>query len=239
VRITLSEFYGGPPRPGKIICLAGNYRAHVTESGYQAPVADATVTPQLFLKPATCLIGDGEDVLLTGRNVAVGWEAELAVVIGTGGRHIPAASVNDHIFGYTIVNDISERRFNSDLAGRTLRDNDKFFDWLAGKWFDTFAPCGPVIVTADEIAEPHNLDIRLWLNGELRQNGNTREMITRIPETIAQISSIMTLDRGDIISTGTPAGAGLGGRSSLADGDEVVCEIQPIGKLRNRVRAAT
>ena len=114
---------------------------------------------------------------------------------------------------------------------------DGFFDWLAGKWFDSFAPSGPWIVTADEIADPHNLKIQLTVNGRVRQQGNTGEMIFRIPEQIAYISSIMTLEPGDIISTGTPVGAGIGGDSSLHDGDELVCEIEGIGTLRNKVRS--
>ena len=113
---------------------------------------------------------------------------------------------------------------------------DGFCDWLAGKWFDGFAPCGPWLVTADEISDPHNLEIKLTVNGQLRQQGNTCDMIFTIPQQIAYISSIMTLEPGDIISTGTPVGAGVGGVASLHDGDELVCEIEKIGTLRNKVR---
>jgi 2-keto-4-pentenoate hydratase/2-oxohepta-3-ene-1,7-dioic acid hydratase in catechol pathway len=224
------------PRPGKLLCLAGNYRKHIVESGFQAPAEADVVTPQFFLKPSSSLAGPHDEILLTSENVSVGWEVELAVVIGRRGRHIPASSAMEYVFGYTVLNDISERGLHSQLQGRRVRDNDKFFDWLAGKWFDGFAPCGPWIVTADEIPDPHALGIRLWVNGVLRQEGTTAEMIFRIPETIAAASSIMTLEPGDIISTGTPAGAGVGGTSTLADGDEVVCEIDRIGRLSNRVR---
>lgn len=226
-------------RPGKIICLAGNYRAHIAESGLAVPQQNAIITPQLFLKPATALIGDGDEIVISKSNARVGWEVELAVIIGKRGREIAASEAEDYIFGYTILNDISERALNKQIPGREEREMDKFFDWLAGKWFDTFAPCGPWIVTRKDIADPHDLGIRLSLNGEARQEGRSGEMIHRIPETIAYVSSIMTLEPGDIISTGTPVGAGLGdARNSLEDGDEMVCEIEKIGWLRNRVRRA-
>jgi len=223
-------------RPGKIICLAGNYREHITESGYVVPKSSDVITQQLFIKPSSALVGNDDEILIGKNNVKVGWETELAVVIGTRGRNIPAESALDHVFGYTIVNDVSERGLNSTIENRRKREMDRFLDWLAGKWFDTFAPCGPWIVTADEVSDPHNLEIKLTINGELRQQGNTQDMIFRIPEQIAYASTIMTLEPGDIISTGTPAGAGIGGDSSLHDGDELVCEIEKIGTLKNRVR---
>src|SRR5687767_7885617 len=223
-------------RPGKIICLAGNYRAHIVESGFAAPESSAIITQQLFLKPSSAIIGDGDDILISDVNDTVGWETELAVVIGKRGRKIPSENAYEYVFGYTILNDVSERRLNSGIVNRTKRAMDGFFDWLAGKWFDGFAPCGPWIVTADEIEDPHNLEIKLAVNGQTRQQGNTGDMIFRIPDQIAYISSIMTLEPGDIISTGTPVGAGVGGAASLSDGDEMVCEIEGIGTLRNKVR---
>lgn len=239
-RMNISDlkFMAPVARPGKIVCLAGNYRDHIAESGYAVPQKSAVLSQQLFLKPSTAIIGDGEDVIIDNHNHTVGWETELAVVIGKRGRNIPAENAYDHVFGYTILNDISERRLNAQMENRSKRELDGFFDWLAGKWFDGFAPSGPWIVTADEIDDPHNLEITLTVNGQLRQQGNTREMIFRIPEQIAYISSIMTLEPGDLISTGTPVGAGVGGDASLHDGDEMVCEIEGIGKLRNKVRAA-
>jgi 2-keto-4-pentenoate hydratase/2-oxohepta-3-ene-1,7-dioic acid hydratase in catechol pathway len=223
--------------PGKIICLAGNYREHIIESGFAAPRHSDIITPQLFLKPTTSIIGDGDDIVIGASNTRVGWEVELAVVICKRGRNISTREAFDHVFGYTIFNDISERGLNSQIPNRSERERDKFFDWLTGKWFDTFAPCGPWIVTKDEIADPHNLEIKLSVNGQIRQQGNTGEMIHRIPEIIAYCSSVMTLEPGDIISTGTPVGAGIGGaETSLRDGDELVCEIEKIGTLRNRVR---
>lgn len=224
-------------RPGKIICLAGNYREHITESGFVVPETNDVITQQLFLKPSSALIGHEDEIVIGKTNVKVGWETELAVIIGKRGRHIDAASALDYVFGYSILNDVSERGLNSTIVNRRQREMDRFLDWLAGKWFDTFAPFGPWIVTAGEIGDPHNLDIKLHINGELRQNGNTQDMIVRIPEQIAYASSIMTLEPGDVISTGTPAGAGLGGgSSSLQDGDALVCEIEKIGQLKNSVR---
>jgi len=224
-------------RPGKIVCLAGNYRAHITESGYVEPQKQARFTQQLFLKPSTSLVGDGGVIELGKQNVKVGWETELAVVIGKCGKNIKEENAEEYIFGYTVLNDISERGLNSRLENRHEREMDNFCDWLAGKWFDGFAPCGPWVITKDEILDPHNLEIKFYLNGELRQHGSTRDMIFNIPEQIAYISSIMTFEAGDIISTGTPAGAGLGDKAtSLADGDEIVSEIERIGKLTNKVR---
>jgi len=230
-------------RPGKLICLAGNYREHIAESGFAVPSHGSLITPQLFLKPASTIIGDGGDIVLGRHNNRVGWEVELAVVIGKHGikpgRDIAVDEAYDYVFGYTIINDLSERGLNSHISDRHERERDKFFDWLAGKWFDTFAPCGPWIVTKDEITDPHNLEIKLSVNGQIRQHGNTREMIHRIPEIISYASTLMTLEPGDMISTGTPVGAGLGGTdTSLHDGDEVVCEIEKIGVLRNHVRYA-
>jgi 2-keto-4-pentenoate hydratase/2-oxohepta-3-ene-1,7-dioic acid hydratase in catechol pathway len=229
----------GPPirRPGKIICLAGNYREHIVESGYQAVGEREAITPQLFMKPSTCVIGDRDPIPFRAPNERIGWEAELGVVIGRCGRDIPAARALEYVWGYTVVNDLSERRLHADMPGRKVRERDPFFDWLTGKWFDGFLPCGPWLVTADEVTDPHALEIRLWVNGELRQQGTSADMIFRIPETIAAISSVMTLEPGDVIATGTPAGAGIGsGAAFLSDGDEVVCEIAGIGRLTNRVQ---
>jgi 2-keto-4-pentenoate hydratase/2-oxohepta-3-ene-1,7-dioic acid hydratase in catechol pathway len=235
--LDLLKFEAPLTRPGKIICLAGNYRAHIVESGFTAPAETAKFTQQLFLKPATAIIGDGDDIMIGGQNNTVGWETELAVVIGKSGRNIEPENAYDHVFGYTILNDVSERGLNSRVENRTKREMDGFFDWLAGKWFDGFAPCGPWIVSADEIEDPHNLNIKLTVNGQIRQQGNTGDMIFRIPDQIAYISSIMTLEPGDIISTGTPVGAGVGGAASLRSGDELICEIEGIGTLRNKVRS--
>jgi 2-keto-4-pentenoate hydratase/2-oxohepta-3-ene-1,7-dioic acid hydratase in catechol pathway len=233
------RFASAVQRPGKILCLAGNYREHIVESGF-APVAEQDViTPQMFLKPSTCLIGDGAEVVMGPENVRVGWEVELAVVIGRTATRVDVEHAMDHVFGYTILNDLSERALHSCLKGRRLRERDPFFDWLAGKWFDGFAPCGPWIVTADEIPDPHRLELRLTVNGELRQQGTTADMIFDVPTLIAKASAIMTLEPGDVIATGTPAGAGIGtGESFLRPRDRVVCEIDGIGALHTTIGGA-
>jgi 2-keto-4-pentenoate hydratase/2-oxohepta-3-ene-1,7-dioic acid hydratase in catechol pathway len=156
------------------------------------------------------------------------YEAELAVVIGRGGRHIPEERWRDHVFGYTAFNDVSARDFQMATS-----------QWMIGKTFDTFAPFGPAIVTADEIEDPHALDIALLLGGEVMQRSNTREMIFRIPRLIAHLSSVFTLEPGDIVATGTPAGVGFARRPPrwLKPGDEVTVRIEGIGDLVNPVVA--
>lgn len=227
-------------RPGKIVCLAGNYREHIVESGFRGVTDRDVITPQLFMKPSTAVIGPDDPIPMRPQNVRLGWEAELGVVIGRAGRDIRSDRALEHVWGYTIVNDLSERRWHADVPDRNVRERDPFFDWLAGKWFDGFLPCGPWVVTTDEIPDPHTLTIRLFVNGEMRQHGTSADMIFRVPETIAEISAVMTLEPGDVIATGTPAGAGIGtGAAFLQDGDEVVCEIDGIGRLVNRVQRTT
>jgi 2-keto-4-pentenoate hydratase/2-oxohepta-3-ene-1,7-dioic acid hydratase in catechol pathway len=155
-------------------------------------------------------------------------EAEFAIVIGKGGRHIPADGWQEHVFGYTNLNDVSARDYQMATT-----------QWLMGKTFDTFAPMGPYIVTADEIENPHNLDISCTINGEVLQNSNTRHLIFRIPDLIEYLSRVFTLEPGDIISTGTPAGVGFARKPPrfLKPGDEVVVSVQGLGELRNPVVA--
>ena len=224
-------------QPGKFLLLAGNYREHIVESGYAAP-PPGTITPQFFSKPVTTIIGPHEPVVITSRNVAVDWEAELAVVIGRRGKNIRSEEALQYVFGYTIVNDVSERRMNANIPDRTKRSNDEFFDWLTGKWFDTFAPMGPVIVTADEIPDPSQLTIIARLNGEQVQCAPTSTMIFDVPALIAYISEILTLEPGDVISTGTPAGVGLSRGRFLQAGDVIECQIEGIGTLVNPVVSA-
>jgi 2-keto-4-pentenoate hydratase/2-oxohepta-3-ene-1,7-dioic acid hydratase in catechol pathway len=213
------------PRPRKLICVGLNYRDHAAETGAQIPTV-----PTIFNKFATAVIGPGDNIVLPRVSKAPDYEAEFAFVIGRGGRYIPAEAWRDHVFGYTIVNDVTGRDYQRATT-----------QWLMGKTFDTFAPMGPWIVTADEISDPHNLDISIEINGEVLQDSNTRELIFKIPDLIAHLSSVFTLEPGDIVSTGTPAGVGFVRKPPrlLRPGDDVVVKIEEIGELRNPVIAET
>jgi 2-keto-4-pentenoate hydratase/2-oxohepta-3-ene-1,7-dioic acid hydratase in catechol pathway len=211
------------PRPPKFICVGLNYRDHAAESKSEIPSV-----PTIFSKFSQCVIGPGEPIVLPRNSTKPDYEAEFAFVIGRGGRHIEGDHWQQHVAGYTIVNDVSARDFQKATS-----------QWLMGKTFDTFAPMGPWITTADEIADPHALDIRLTLSGEPMQNSNTRELIFGIPSLVAYLSSVVTLEPGDIVSTGTPAGVGFARRPPrwLRPGDEVVIHIAGLGELRNPVVA--
>jgi len=211
------------PRPKKLICVGLNYRDHAAETGSTIPDV-----PTIFNKFATAVIGPGDDIVLPKVSKSPDYEAEFAFVVGRGGRHIAAPDWQEHVWGYTIINDVSARDYQRATT-----------QWLMGKTFDTFAPMGPWIVTADEIADPHNVNIRLEINGEVLQNSNTRELIFKIPELIAFLSSVFTLEPGDIVSTGTPAGVGVARKPQrfLRPGEEVVITVQGIGELRNPVVA--
>jgi 2-keto-4-pentenoate hydratase/2-oxohepta-3-ene-1,7-dioic acid hydratase in catechol pathway len=214
----------------KLLALAGNYRQHVTESGFSGP-AHGVWTPQVFWKPTTAILEPGGSVALRSNNVFFDWEAELAVVMGRRAKDVLATEALSYVFGYTIINDLSERKFNSRIESRDKREFDPFFDWLMGKWFDGSAPLGPEIVTANEISDPHDLAIRLWLNGELMQDSNTSHMIFRVPETIAAISAVVTLEPGDVIAMGTPEGVGIARGRALRAGDHLKAEIECLGAL--------
>ncbi|MFL6463574.1 MAG: fumarylacetoacetate hydrolase family protein [Bryobacteraceae bacterium] len=213
------------PKPRKLICVGLNYRDHATETGSEIPEV-----PTIFNKFATAVIAPGENIILPRVSKTPDYEAEFAFIVGRGGRHISAESWKDHVFGYTIVNDVSARDYQRATT-----------QWLMGKTFDTFAPMGPWIVTADSIPDPHNLDIRLEINGETLQDSNTRELIFKIPDLIAFLSSVFTLEPGDIVSTGTPAGVGVARKPPrfLQPGDDVAVKIPAIGELRNPVVAET
>jgi 2-keto-4-pentenoate hydratase/2-oxohepta-3-ene-1,7-dioic acid hydratase in catechol pathway len=211
------------PRPPKIVCIGLNYRDHAAEA--RMPIPDV---PTVFAKFHTAATGHRQPIVLPKASAKPDYEAEFAVVIGRGGRHIPESAWREHVFGYTIFNDVSARDFQMATS-----------QWMIGKTFDTFAPFGPAIVTADEIADPHALDISLILNGEVMQRSNTREMIFRIPRLIAHLSSVFTLEPGDIVATGTPAGVGFARKPPryLMPGDEVTVRIEGIGGLVNPVVA--
>jgi len=220
----------------KLICVASNYAAHIEESGREAPPDRHRITPWLFLKPATTIIGPGAPIPVPRTGQAIDWEVELAAVIGRAGKHITRADALGYVAGYTIVNDISERRFKAP-EGRPAREWDKFFDWLHGKWFDGFAPMGPWMVTADEIPDPQALHVELRVNGRVRQRGSTAQMIYSVAELIAFASSVMTLLPGDVIATGTPEGVGSATGEYLKPDDVVECEVERIGILTNPVTA--
>jgi 2-keto-4-pentenoate hydratase/2-oxohepta-3-ene-1,7-dioic acid hydratase in catechol pathway len=224
-----------PPitQPGKIICLAGNFADHIREGGDEPP-EKSQQTPRYFWKPNSVLVGHGEAVRLWEMSANVDWELELAAVIGKAGRDISAADAPNHIAGYTIFNDISSRDMNLPWE-REEREMDDFFDWLNGKWFDTHGPMGPYLATSDEIPDPHNLAMSLSVNGNERQRGNTGQMIFNCFELIEYVTRIITLEPGDVISTGTPAGVGSAAGDSLADGDVIEATIERLGTLRNPV----
>jgi 2-keto-4-pentenoate hydratase/2-oxohepta-3-ene-1,7-dioic acid hydratase in catechol pathway len=210
-------------RPPKIVCVGLNYRDHAAEVDLEPPDV-----PTIFSKFATAIIGPGEPIVLPRASKRPDYEAELAFVIGRGGRHIPAARWRDHVFGYTCINDVTARDFQKATT-----------QWVLSKSFDTFAPMGPWLVTADEIPDPHALDIGLTLNGEVMQSSNTKHLIFGIPELIEHLSSVFTLEPGDVVATGTAAGVGFARKPPryLRPGDEVTVSIQGIGELRNPVVA--
>jgi 2-keto-4-pentenoate hydratase/2-oxohepta-3-ene-1,7-dioic acid hydratase in catechol pathway len=220
------------PHPARnIFCVGKNYLDHAREfagSGYEAGAvkgAEIDEYPAVFTKPASTVVGTGDTVSLHPHiTSAVDYEVELTLVIGKGGRDIPATRAYEHIWGYTIVNDVT---------ARDRQRNHK--QWFMGKALDTFCPMGPWITTADAV-DPENLDVKCWVNGELRQNANTRDLIFNIPTLIATISAGLTLEPGDLIATGTPAGVGLGFNPPkfLKPGDEVSMSITGLGTLTNR-----
>lgn len=211
------------PRPPKIICIGLNYRDHAKECGAEIPTV-----PTMFAKFPTAVLAPGADIVLPANSKEPDYEAEFAVVIGKGGRYIKQDRWKEHVFGYTNLNDVSARDYQMATS-----------QWMIGKTFDTFAPFGPAIVTADEIADPHALDIQMIINGEILQNSNTSQLVFQIPYLIEHLSSVFMLEPGDIISTGTPGGVGEAKNPPrwLRPGDNVVVRIAGIPELRNGVRA--
>jgi 2-keto-4-pentenoate hydratase/2-oxohepta-3-ene-1,7-dioic acid hydratase in catechol pathway len=208
------------PRPPKLICVGLNYRDHASEARQEIPKV-----PTIFAKFSNVVIGPGQSIVLPRNSRKPDYEAEFAFVIGTGGRHIPSYEWQQHVFGYTAFNDVSARDFQMATS-----------QWMIGK---TFAPMGPCLVSADEIADPHVLDISLRIGDETLQHSNTRELIFKIPELVAYLSSVVTLEPGDVVATGTPAGVGFARTPPryLKAGEEVIVSIEGIGELRNPVVA--
>lgn len=211
------------PRPGKVVAVGLNYHGHAEEQGRPLPAG-----PVLFAKFTTALLGHGGEIRWDPRlTEQVDYEAELAVVIGRRARHVPLAAAIDHVLGYTCLNDVT---------ARDLQSRDRQF--VRAKSLDTFCPLGPTLVTRDEIADPGRLAISAWVNGERRQSATTAELIFGVAELVAFCSAAFTLEPGDIIATGTPAGVGVFRDPPvfLADNDEVAVEIEGIGRLVNRCR---
>ncbi|SEM96336.1 fumarylacetoacetate hydrolase family protein [Lihuaxuella thermophila] len=220
------EIRFGPcvPRPGKIICVGLNYRKHAEES--KMPIPEY---PVLFNKFDNTVAAHQDEILLPAHSKQVDYEAELAIVIGKTAKNVDKEEALDYVFGYCAANDLSAR----DLQFRTNQ-------WLLGKCCDGFCPLGPYLVTADEVGNPNELGIRSYVNGELRQNSNTADMIFACDEIVSYLSQHMTLHPGDVILTGTPEGVILGypeeKRVWLREGDEVTIEIDRLGRLSNRMK---
>jgi 2-keto-4-pentenoate hydratase/2-oxohepta-3-ene-1,7-dioic acid hydratase in catechol pathway len=222
-----------PPiaHPRKLLLLAGNYAEHVAEQGGVVTQREQTF-PYVFTKPAsTTLVGDQARVAIPPISPdKIDHEVELAVVIGKTARRVSAQESLKYVAGYTIINDLSDRGFRPN-PGRQQRPRDAHFDWLHGKWHDGFCPCGPCLVSADEVSDPQTLKLDLWVDGDLRQSGSTDQQIFSVAQVIEFLSSWMTLEPGDIISTGTPSGVGNATGRFLPSGQTVVAQIEPIGKL--------
>lgn len=226
--------FAAPILPARnVMCVGKNYHAHAhefTRSGFDSSAKDASeaipAAPIIFTKAPETVIATGEDIRYpAGLSDSIDYEAELAVIIGRGGRGISRAGALDHVFGYTIVNDVTARDLQS-----------KHKQWFIGKSLDTFCPIGPWIATADEV-DVTNLEVRCWVNGDLRQNANTADLIFDVPTIIETLSRGLTLHPGDVIATGTPAGVGIGfdPPKYLFPGDEVAIEITGLGRLVNRL----
>jgi acylpyruvate hydrolase len=213
------------PRPGKLILLGLNYRDHAEETGQKIPEV-----PTLFAKYNNSVIGPGATILIPRATEQIDYEAEFAFVIGRRGRDIPRDHALDYVAGYTIINDVSARDYQFVTS-----------QWMVGKTFDTHCPMGPALVLKDEIADPHNLDISLTIAGEVLQKSNTDQLIFKIPETVEYLSQILTLEPGDVISTGTPSGVGFTRKPPrwLRPGETVRIEIAGLGVLENPVAKAS
>ena len=219
--------FGAPVgRVGKIICVGLNYADHAAESGQPVPEQ-----PVLFMKATSAIVGAFDEVVIPRGATKVDWEVELGVVIGDAARDVPREAALDHVAGYLIVNDVSERAFQFDHGGQ----------WVKGKSCDTFAPLGPWLVTRDEIPDPQNVSMWLEVNGHRYQDGNTRTMIFDVATLVSHISRYMTLEAGDVISTGTPPGVGLGQKPPiyLKPDDVMELGIAGLGVQRQRVRATS
>lgn len=207
---------------GKLIGIGLNYSDHAAESGMPVPIE-----PPIFFKATSAISGPNDDVMLPRGSEKTDWEVELGVVIGTRARYVAEQEAMDYVAGFCIINDVSERSYQLERGGQ----------WSKGKGCDTFAPIGPWLVTRDEVRDPHALKMTLDVNGTRRQNGSTSTMIFRVPFLVSYVSEFMTLEPGDLISTGTPPGVGLGQKPPvfLRDGDIMELEVEGLGRQRQRV----
>ena len=210
------------PNPSKIICHAFNYPKQAKEQNYTS-----TKEPVIFIKPRTTLCGTGSEIICPNFVKQLDYEIELAVIISKTCKNVDVTSSKDYIFGYMVFNDVS---------ARDVQMGDKQF--TRGKSFDTFAPCGPWITSADEIIDVENLHMTTRINGEIRQNSSTKNMFIKIPSIISKLSKVMTLEKGDVIATGTPEGVVLNNPDIpfLKDGDKIDMEIEKLGKIQNSVK---
>jgi len=223
------------PDPPKILALAGNYSEHITEVGLTLGLSDSprkTTVPRPFLMPPTVILGNDEEITWPVYSEQIDYEIELAVVIGKKAKCLSPQKTKECIAGYTIANDVSARSVTF-AKGRKKRPWDEFYDWLNGKWADGFLPTGPCIVTSDEIENPQDLQMTLKVNGEIRQDANTSGMIFNVYEIVSFLSNLMTLEPGDIIATGTPAGVAAATGNFLKPGDKIECTIEKLGTLTN------
>lgn len=213
-------------RPSKIVCVGLNYAKHAAESGMEPPKE-----PVLFFKATSAIVGPNDNIIIPKGSVKTDWEVELAIVIGAKAAYVSEADALQHVAGYVLHNDVSEREFQIERSGQ----------WVKGKSCDTFAPLGPFIATADEIDNPNKLNLWLKLNGKTMQNSSTEDFIFNVQELISHISQFMTLLPGDIISTGTPFGVGLGLNPPkyLVPGDEIELGIEGLGIAKQKVVAYT
>jgi 2-keto-4-pentenoate hydratase/2-oxohepta-3-ene-1,7-dioic acid hydratase in catechol pathway len=221
--------------PSKILLLAGNYSEHIEEGGGLAAERQQTF-PYVFMKPPlTTLTNPGDPIRIPAVSPnQIDWELELGVVIGKTCKGVAEKDALGYVAGYTVVNDVSDRAFQPNPS-RIERPNNKYFDWLHGKWHDTFCPMGPCVLSADDVPNPQKLKLTLKVNGNVEQDSSTAQMIFPVAGVIEFISSFVTLSPGDVIATGTPAGVGKAKGKFLKAGDLVEAEIGGIGILRNPV----
>lgn len=223
------------PRPGKLLALAGNYEKHIIEGGKKLGLSESprtTTVPRPFIMPSTVATATQTEIPWPKYSEQVDYELELAVMIAKPAKCVSPQEAREYIAGYCVANDISARSVTFKEA-RAKRPWDEFFDWLNGKWSDSFLPLGPWLTTADEIDDPGSLDMELTVNGQVRQKANTSQMIFGIDEIVSFVSHLMTLEPGDVIATGTPHGVGMATGDFLKPGDIIEAKIEGLGAITN------